>query len=171
MNSSVWAVWAAQAARKQKWIWVILSNFWGWFFQLFVGKIFFKSFKQYFSVCIEKLHKMPFIIYFFSFENFWKVEKIGYHSNFNFNFECNTEGGSKESLSIALGLFQNTEGLLAKVKCSYRVPKFKPSRQKKFHLLVFCYCFSSQCKKNSGGWVWIWARCNCTLPLYIAVGQ
>ena len=32
------AVWAAQAARKKKWIWVILSNFWGWFFQLFEGK-------------------------------------------------------------------------------------------------------------------------------------
>ena len=32
---------------------------------------------------------------------FEKVEKIGYHSNFN--FECNTERGSKESLSIALG--------------------------------------------------------------------
>ena len=30
-----------------------------------------------------------------------KVEKIGYHSNFN--FECNTERGFKESLSIALG--------------------------------------------------------------------
>ena len=32
---------------------------------------------------------------------FEKVEKIGYHSNFN--FECNTERGFKESLSIALG--------------------------------------------------------------------
>ena len=30
-----------------------------------------------------------------------KVEKIGYHSNFN--FECDAESGSKESLSIALG--------------------------------------------------------------------
>ena len=36
-------------------------------------------------------------IYFF----FEKVEKIGYQSNFN--FECNTERGSIESLSIALG--------------------------------------------------------------------
>ena len=34
-------------------------------------------------------------------KKFEKVEKIGYHSNFN--FECNTESGSKESLSIALG--------------------------------------------------------------------
>ena len=33
-------------------------------------------------------------------KKFEKVEKIGYHSNFN--FECNTESGSKESLSIAL---------------------------------------------------------------------
>ena len=30
-----------------------------------------------------------------------KLEKIGYHSNFN--FECNTERVFKESLSIALG--------------------------------------------------------------------
>ena len=30
-----------------------------------------------------------------------KIEKIGYQSNFN--FECNTERGSIESLSIALG--------------------------------------------------------------------
>ena len=34
-------------------------------------------------------------------KKFEKVEKIGYHSNFN--FECNTERGFKESLSIALG--------------------------------------------------------------------
>jgi hypothetical protein len=33
-----------------------------------------------------------------------KVEKIGYHSNSN--FECNTENGSKESLSIALGVLE-----------------------------------------------------------------
>ena len=39
-------------------------------------------------------------IYIFFFE---KVEKIGYHSNFN--FECNTDSGSKESLSIALGMW------------------------------------------------------------------
>ena len=39
---------------------------------------------------------MAFII-FFVFE---KVEKIGYHSNSN--FECNKESGSKESLSIEL---------------------------------------------------------------------
>ena len=34
-------------------------------------------------------------------KKFEKVEKIGYHSNFD--FECNAERGSKESLSIALG--------------------------------------------------------------------
>ena len=58
--------------------------------------------KKHFSVRIEKLHKMTFIyIYVYIFLKFEKVEKIGYHSNFN--FECNTESGSKESLSIALG--------------------------------------------------------------------
>ena len=42
-------------------------------------------------------------IYIYIFlEKFEKVEKIGFH--LNLNFECNTEGGSKESLSIALGL-------------------------------------------------------------------
>ena len=54
---------------------------------------------KYFSILIEKLHKMAFIIFIF-FEKFEKVEKIGYHSNFN--FECNTERGFKEPLSIAL---------------------------------------------------------------------
>ena len=44
---------------------------------------------------------MAFMIFFF-FEKFEKVEKIGYH--LNFNLECNTERGSKESLPIALGL-------------------------------------------------------------------
>ena len=38
----------------------------------------------------------------FFLKKFEKVEKIGYH--LNFDFECNTESGSKESLSIALGL-------------------------------------------------------------------
>ena len=42
-------------------------------------------------------------IYIFVLKKLKKVEKIGYHSNFN--FECNTESASKESLSIALGLF------------------------------------------------------------------
>ena len=41
-------------------------------------------------------------IYFFFFK-LKKVEKIGYLSNFN--FECNTGSGSKESLSIALGYY------------------------------------------------------------------
>ena len=44
---------------------------------------------------------MAFIIFFFFFK-FEKLEKIGYHSNFN--FECHTERGFKESLSVALGL-------------------------------------------------------------------
>jgi hypothetical protein len=52
-----------------------------------------------FGIRIEKLHKMAFIIFLIFFLE--KVEKIGYHSNFN--FECNKERGFKESLSIALG--------------------------------------------------------------------
>ena len=28
----------SQGNKGKKWIWGILSNFWGWFFQLFVGK-------------------------------------------------------------------------------------------------------------------------------------
>ena len=44
---------------------------------------------------------MDFIFLFF-YIKFEIVEKIGYHSNFD--FECNTERGLKESLSIALGL-------------------------------------------------------------------
>ena len=42
---------------------------------------------------------MTFIFFFF-------FEKVGYHSNFD--FECNAESGSKESLSIALG-FQHSQ--------------------------------------------------------------
>ena len=40
-------------------------------------------------------------IYHIFFNKFEKIEKIGYHSNFN--FECDTEKGFKESLSIELG--------------------------------------------------------------------
>ena len=43
---------------------------------------------------------MAFIIFFF-LKKFEKIEKIGYHSNLN--FECNTESDSKESVSIELG--------------------------------------------------------------------
>ena len=38
MNSSVWAVWAAQGSQLKKWIWVFLSNFWGVFFSTFCGQ-------------------------------------------------------------------------------------------------------------------------------------
>ena len=38
MNSSIWAVWAAQGSMEKKWIYIFLSNFWGCFFPLFVGK-------------------------------------------------------------------------------------------------------------------------------------
>ena len=61
MNSSLWAVWAAQAVRKK----VDLS----YSDQLLCFFLFF----------LKKLKK---------------VEKIGYHSNSN--FECNTERGSIE---------------------------------------------------------------------------
>ena len=37
----------------------------------------------------------------FFLKKFGKIEKIGYHSNFN--FDCDTERGFKESLPIALG--------------------------------------------------------------------
>ena len=66
-------------------------------------KKFLRFLKKYFSNSIEKLHKMAFIyVYIYFFFSFEKVEKIGCHSNFN--FECDTESGSKESLSIALGM-------------------------------------------------------------------
>ena len=42
---------------------------------------------------------MDFTILFV--KKFEKIEKIGYHSNFD--FECNRERGFKDSLSIALG--------------------------------------------------------------------
>ena len=48
-----------------------------------------------------------------------------------------------------------------KVKCSYGVPKFKPSCQKKFHI---CSCFVIVFPllwKNSSSWVWIMVCCNC----------
>ena len=52
---------------------------------------------------------MAFIIFFLKkFEKIEKIEKLGYHSNFN--FECNTEKGFKESLSLALGYFQYSKG-------------------------------------------------------------
>ena len=70
-----------------------------WFFQIFEGKKKLDFFKKHFSNRIEKLHKMAFIYFFL--KKFEKIEKIGYHSNFN--FECSTERGFKESLSIALG--------------------------------------------------------------------
>ena len=102
-------------------------------FQFFVGKIFFRNLKKYFSIRIEKLHnvwvtkkdtkrssntllrvvsficdsdvKMAFIILFFFFflKKFEKIKKIGYHSNFN--FERNTEVGFKESLGLHVLLF------------------------------------------------------------------
>ena len=60
---------------------------------------------KHFSNCIEKLHKMAFIIFFFFLKKLKKVEKIGYHSHFLVgNRECNTERGFKNQLYIELGV-------------------------------------------------------------------
>ena len=56
---------------------------------------------------------MAFIIFFF--KKLKRIEKIGYDSNFN--FEYNSEKGFKESLSIALGIKVSTN-LKASVKIS-----------------------------------------------------
>ena len=74
-----------------------------WFFELFEGKKKFKKkIKNILATALKSYIKWLLYIYFFFFK-LKKVEKIGYLSNFN--FECNTESGSKESLSIALGLY------------------------------------------------------------------
>ena len=102
MNSSVWAVWAAQAVRKRKWILVFLSNFWGWFFQLFMGKKNLNFLKKYFNNRTKKLQKKSFYIFVWIFFCPNKVEKIGYHSRFN--PKCNGERGYTDSLYITLGV-------------------------------------------------------------------
>ena len=53
---------------------------------------------------------MAFVIFFFFLKIFEKIEKIGYHSNFD--FEGNTERDFKESLSIALGGLGSKNGLV-----------------------------------------------------------
>ena len=79
-----------------------MSNFWGWFFQLFVGKkikiIIIKTLKRpHTKVTQNEVKKKK--------KNlgriFWGV-KIGYHSNFN--PECNTKRGCNNQLYIKLGL-------------------------------------------------------------------
>ena len=58
--------------------------------------------------------------YFYFLKKLKKVEIIGYHSNLN--FECNTESGSKESLSIALGiLFYSKNKSKALIQCIWLV--------------------------------------------------
>ena len=61
---------------------------------------------------------MTINIYFLKFE---KVEKIDYNSNSS--FECNTESGSKESLSIVLGLkrFKIVSKILTVEACIFPV--------------------------------------------------
>ena len=46
-------------SKEKKWIWIFLSNFWGWFFQLFVGKK-------------NRTKKLPKVKLNFSFLNFLK---------------------------------------------------------------------------------------------------
>ena len=78
MNSSVWAVWAVRAVRKKKRIWWILSNFWGWFFQLFEGKKkFWKNFKNILATALNSYIKWLLWFFFFS-KKFEKVEKTGF---------------------------------------------------------------------------------------------
>ena len=45
-------------SKEKKWIWGILSNFWGWFFQLFEGKkIFWKNFKNILATALKSYIK------------------------------------------------------------------------------------------------------------------
>ena len=60
---------------------------------------FFLNFKNILATALKSYIKWLLIFFLKKFE---KVEKIGCHSSFD--FECNTERGFKESLSIALGL-------------------------------------------------------------------
>ena len=64
MNSSVWAVWAAQDSKEKTWIRVFLSNFGGRFFQLFVVKKKFKFVWKYCSVSTKGFHKEKFKEFF-----------------------------------------------------------------------------------------------------------
>ena len=57
MNSSVWAFWAAQGSKEKKWIWVLLSNFWGWFFQRLISQPFIKAFKVDKQCRIQHIYK------------------------------------------------------------------------------------------------------------------
>ena len=85
-------------AQEKKWIWIFPSNFWGWFFQLFVNK---KTFKK--TIVVSAL-KSCIKNFFNLFKNlFWIFEGVKVcHSRFN--FDCNTERGFRDSLYIALGL-------------------------------------------------------------------
>ena len=52
----------SSGSKEIKWIWVFLSNFWGWFFQLFVVEK--NSFFKYCSLLTKKLHKINFKKFF-----------------------------------------------------------------------------------------------------------
>jgi hypothetical protein len=68
-------------------------------FSTFCGQKQTKTFKKNILASALKSY-IKRLLYFFFVKKFKKNEKIGYHSNFN--FQCNTERGFKESLSIAL---------------------------------------------------------------------
>ena len=82
MNSSVWAIWAVLAERGIKWIWVFLSNLWGWFFQLFEGIFFF-----FFNILKVSSFRKDFLL--FSFEP--KTER---NISLFLPWRCNTFVGS-----------------------------------------------------------------------------
>ena len=98
MNSSVWAIWAAQAVRQKSGF----ELFWASFEGVFLGRKNLKFLRKYFSNRTKK-HKKAFINFYLEFFCRHKVEKIGYHSRFN--PECNTERGCIDSLCIALGVW------------------------------------------------------------------
>ena len=58
-------------------------------------------FKNILATALKSYIKKFLFFYFFFLKKFKIVEKIGYYANFN--FDCNTESGSKESQSISLG--------------------------------------------------------------------
>jgi hypothetical protein len=54
-----------------------------------------KKFKIFFNILATALKSyIKWLLYLFFLKKLKKVEKIGYHSNFN--FECNTKWGFKE---------------------------------------------------------------------------
>ena len=102
MNSSVWAVWAAQGSKEKKWIWVFLSNFWGWFFQLFVGK---KKLQIFFKILQAKNGKISPIFHFVLVNEGWIIAILCvnlYKYLVLFNFDFFFKEGSSWKRNICL---------------------------------------------------------------------